>query len=310
MNMFSIYVTLSKGQRSSFKKFLSGGDDRIAISNEFLRDKLKCFRLFHCFRDCFHDVQDYLMCKSIEEAEIFNKKVIRLGGTSLSATDVECVALFLTSSSHKQWVGLYLSNCYMQDHSLHIIHQHLNHNDVIIGTLSLHDNGLTSSSSSLIRDIVLSCKVEVLLISDNKTIGESEELYTMLSSSMLTRLYMDRTSLSSIAARTLFTAVKDNNKLKMLDISYNAITDDVAEALTTALATNKSLVELWMINNPISGEAMVTVAHALRDSNTLQLLYVPSYPPAIKDRISSIVQEINTKRRSQGIQEKLTVEYW
>ena len=40
--------------------------------------------------------------------------------------------------------------------------------------------------------------------------------------------------------------MKDNNKLKVLHISYNAITDDVAEAMTTELATNKSLVRLWM----------------------------------------------------------------
>ena len=100
--------------------------------------------------------------------------------------------------------------------------------------------------SSFISDIVLSCKVEMLRINHNRTIGESEELYTMLThpSSMLTRLHMDNTSLSSIAARTLFTAVKDTNKLKVLNISYNVITDDVAEDIATSLATNKSLVKL------------------------------------------------------------------
>jgi len=173
----------------------------------------------------------------------------------------------------------------------------------------LRDNGLTTSSSSFIRDIVLNCKVEELGISYNHTIGESGELYTMLThpSSMLTELYMWDTSLSSIAARTLFTAVKDTNKLMRLNINNNAITDDVAEDITTLLATNKSLVKLWMSDNPISGEAMLTIVQALRGNTTLQWLRVPSYPPAIKDRIRSIVQEINTKRRSQGILEKLTV---
>ena len=305
-NMFSIYVTLSKGQRSSFKKFLSGGDDKIAISREFLRGQLKCFRLFRCF----HDALDYQMCKSIEEAEIFNKKEINLSSTRLSATDLECVSLFLTSSSHKQWVWLYLSSCYIQDRGLHILHKHLINNDVTITNLLLRNNGLTNSSSSFVSDIVLSCKVEGLVISNNHTIGESEELYTMLThpSSMLTTLYMDYTSLSSIAARTLFTAVKDTNKLKELFIIHNAITDDVADDFTL-LTTNKSLVELWMSGNPISGEAMIRCLQALRGNNTIQVLYVPRYPPAIKDGIRSIEQEINTKRRSQGIQEKLTVEF-
>jgi len=62
-----------------------------------------------------------------------------------------------------------------------------------------------------------------------------------------------------------------------------------------------------MWDNPISGEAMVTTLDALRYNSTLQWLYIPSYPPAIMDRVRSIVQEINTNRRSQGIQEKLTV---
>ncbi|XP_065885615.1 protein NLRC5-like isoform X2 [Dysidea avara] len=307
-NMFFIYVTLTKGQRYSFKQFLSGGDDKIAISSKFLNNQLKCLRLYRCFKEAGDD----RMCKSIEEAEIFNKKKINLRWTSLSATDLECVSLFLTSSSHKQWVKLHLRDCYIQDRGLHTIHKYLKNCDVIINNLLLWNNGLTSSSSSFISDIVLSCKVEKLWINDNLTIGESVELYTMLThpSSMLTRLNMDNTSLSSIAARTLFTAVKDTNKLEELYISYNNITDDVAEDIATSLAANKSLVELRMSENPISGEAMTRILQALRGNNTIQELLVPSYPPAIKDMIRSIEQEINTKRRSQGIQEKLTVEFW
>ncbi|XP_065885602.1 protein NLRC3-like isoform X1 [Dysidea avara] len=306
-NMFFIYVTLTKGQRSSFKQFLSGGNNKIAISSEFLDDQLKCLRLYRCFKEAGDD----RMCKSIEEAEIFNNKEINLSSSRLSATDLECVSLFLTSSSHKQWVKLNLMLCYIQDRGLHTIHKYLKNCDVIINNLWLIDNGLTSSSSSFISDIVLSCKVEVLWISYNHTIGESEELYTMLThpSSMLTILYMSYTSLSSIAARTLFTAVKDTNKLKELSISHNAITDDVAEDIATSLATNKSLVKLRMSDNPISGEAITRIVQALRGNNTIQVLLVPSYPPAIKDMIRSIEQEINTKRRSQGIQEKLTVQF-
>ncbi|XP_065884085.1 NLR family CARD domain-containing protein 3-like [Dysidea avara] len=306
-NMFFIYVTLTKGQRSSFKQFLSGGNNNTDISSEFLKNQLKCLRLYRCFKEAGDD----RMCKSIEEAEIFNNKEIHLSFTSLSATDLECVSLFLTSSSHKQWVELNLSDCYIQDRGFHTIHKYLKNGDVIINNLWLINNGLTSSSSSFISDIVLSCKVEVFMISVNHTIGESEELYTMLThpSSMLTGLGMSYTSLSSIAARTLFTAVKDTNKLKELNIKHNTITDDVAEDIATSLATNKSLVELRMSGNPISGEAITRILQALRGNNTIQLLVVPSYPPAIKDRIRSIEQEINTKRRSQGIQEKLTV-YW
>jgi len=304
-NMFSIYITLSKGQQPSFKEFLSGGDDKIAISEKFLCDQLKCFRLFHCF----HDSHDYRMCKFIEEAEIFNKKEIKLNGVRLSATDVECVSLFLTSSSNKQWLELDLDNCYVQDRGLHTLCKYLTGSDVSITELWLNYNGLTRSSSSFIRDIVLRCKVEVLWMFGNHTIGESRELYSMLThpSSVLTRLAMSDTSLSSIAAITLFTAVKNTNKLKRLYINNNPITDDVAGTMATALAANKSLVRLWMSDNHINGEAMITILRALRDNSTLQEVYVSSYSSAIKNRIKSIEQEVNIKRRSQGIHEILTL---
>ena len=304
-NMFDIYIMLSKGQRSSFKKFLSGGDKKIAISRKFLREQLKCFRLFHCF----HDAQDNQMCKSIEEAQIFNEKNIDLHLNTLLAIDLESVSLFLTSSSHKHWVQLSLSCCYIEDRGLHIIHKYLNDTNVTITEFRLNSNGLTSSSSSFISDIVLRCKVEVLDISRNHAIGESEELYTMLThpSSMLTILYMSHISLSFIAARTLFTAVKDTNKLKELYISNNAITDDVAEDVSALLTTNKSLLRLRIWGNRISGEAILSILQALRSNSTLQELAVSDYPPEIKDRIRSIKQEINTKRRSQGMRGKLKV---
>ncbi|XP_065914025.1 protein NLRC3-like isoform X2 [Dysidea avara] len=303
-NMFAIYVTLTKGQRYPFKKFLSGGEDKI-ISNKFLRDELKSLRLYQCFKEA----EDYIMCKSIEEAAIFSRKKVNLHSNSLSATDLDCVSLFLTSSSNKQWLELNLRSCYLQDRGLHIIHKYLNHSNITITKLWLGYNGLTRTSSSYISDIVLSCKVGEVLISGNHTVGENRELYTMLThpSTMLALLNMRDTLLSSNGAKLLFTAVKNAKKLKGLTINNNAITDDVVSEITTALTMNKSLIELWMWGNPISGEAIVTILQALRGNNTLQELYIPSYRLAVKHKIRSIEQEINTKRRNQGVEEKLTI---
>ena len=191
--MFFIYVALTKGQRCSLKTFLCGGDNKNAISSKFLDNQLKCLHLYRCFKEAGDDK----MCKFIEEAEIFNEKEIDLSLTSLSATDLECVSLFLTSSSHKQWAWLNLDNCYILDHGLHIIHKYLHSSDITITKLWLDYNGLTRSSSSFLKDIILSCKVERVGLNGNNTIGESEKLYTMLTnpSSKLTVLAMDRTSL-------------------------------------------------------------------------------------------------------------------
>ena len=202
VNMFSIYVTLSKGQRSSFKKFLSGGDDKITISSEFLYEQLKCFRLFAV--SMMRETIECVNPSKRQKSSIRKKSILAPLAYQLLISSV-CHVLFLTSSSHKQWMLLYLEHCYIQDRGLHIMHKHFIKNSITITNLSLFKNDLTNSSSSFVSDIVLICKVEMLEISGNDTIGESGELYTMLThpSSMLTQLFMTYISLSSIAARTL-----------------------------------------------------------------------------------------------------------
>ena len=308
-NMFSIYVSLTKGQRPSFKHFLCSGNKAIAISDKFLSDQLQCLRLYYCF----HEAGDVDICKTIEQSVTFNDKKINLSYTRLTASNVECVTVFLTSSSHKEWVELYLSGCYIQDHGLHILHRGLLHcRNITIDQLELSHNGLTTQSSSLISDITMRCKVKELVINGNYTIGEDEQLYSMLShpSTMVEELIMYNTQLSSRAAIALFIAVKDNNKLKKLNIYNNAITDDACDAITTALKSNNCLVTLYMNSNPLTGEAIVTIVNALKVNNTLSLLGFPQCPEGIEKTISSLQEVINKNRESQGCQVKLRIYYW
>ena len=308
-NMFSIYVSLTKGQRPSFKHFLCGGNKATTISDKFLNNPLQCLRLYHCF----HEAGDVDICKTIERSVTFHNKQINLSGTRLTASDVECVTVFLTASSHKEWVGLYLSHCYIQDHGLHILHRGLLHcRNITIDQLELRYNGLTTQSSSLISDITVKCKVKELGIVGNYTIGEDEQLYSMLSNpfTMLDTLDMYNIRLSSRAAIALFTAVKDNNKLKKLFINYNSITDDACDAITTALKSNNGLVRLHMYRNPLTGEAIVNIVNALKVNNTLEELWLSLCPEGIKKTISSLQEVISKNRESRGCQVKLRIEYW
>ena len=306
-NMFSIYVSITKGQRPSFKHFLCGGNKAIAISDEFLNNQLQCLRLYRCF----HKAGDVDICKAIERSVTFSDRKIDLRITRLTASDVECVTVFLTSSFHKEWVGLNLYNCYIQDHGLHILHRGLLHcRNITIDQLWLDYNGLTTQSSSLISDITVKYKVKVLMIGGNYTIGENEQLCSMLSnpSTVLEKLYMWDTKLSCRAAIAMFTAVKDNNKLKRLHIDINAITDDACDAITTALERNNCLVTLTMFSNPLTGEAIVNIVNALKVNNTLELLGLPDCPEDIKKTISSLQEVINKNRQSRGCQVELMIE--
>ena len=301
-NMFTIYVSLTKGQRSAFKQFLCGGSDKITIADEFLRSELKCFHLFHCF----HEASDKTMC---EGAAIFNNKKINLDHIKLSTGDIQSLCLFLASSFHKQWEEVSLCDCYIQDHGLHIIHKNLNNSGITITQLSLNHNGLTQTSSSFISNIVLSCKVEIVMISDNPTIGDNEELYTMLShpSSAMYYLDMNNVVLSSTACRALFAAVTETTKLRYLYISSNNITVDAADDIPNALAVNKSLHILQMYGNPIGEEAMQLIPQALRANKTLKQLVLPWYSSVIEEKIISLINEINNLRAKRRISQHLDV---
>ena len=307
-NMFTMYIALTKGQRSSFKKFLSSGNEAIAISHEFLKDQLKSLRLYRAFKEA----DDTRLCDTIERADIFHNRVIHLRYTALTASDIECISLFLASSFNKEWELLDLDGCYIQDKGLNTLWRGLRHTtDITINSLWLNNNGLTVQSSSLISKLTEKLKVKLLDIGGNETIGEDQQLYTMLSnpSSVLERLIMQDTQLSSTAATDLFISLRNNHKLKGLYIDGNGITDDACDAITAALMSNRCLDTLSMYRNPLSSEAIVTIVQCLEANNTLQLIGLPNCPQATKENISSIKEAVNNKRASRGCQVKLEVEF-
>ena len=315
-NMFGFYIALTKGQRPSFRQFikpsfgqrfkgfLTGHGAQVA----FLDDKVKCFHLFQCF----FEAGDNEMCRSIENAKIFNNKIINVRWTRLSPSDVECLTVFLTCSSHKEWKRLNLSLCYIQDQGVHILHRGLTSCDVTITELDLSYNGITESSSSAISDITISCRVKTLDISGNDTVGDDEKLYSIISdpSSMLEILYMSITKLSSNAAIKLYTALSEGKKLRTLWISYNNITDEACDAIIMAMKNNTSLVELYMYDNPISEKCAQFIVESLLHNNTLQELWLPDYSEDAKKRIRLSVEEVNKKRASRECQVELKVNWF
>ena len=307
-NTFSIYISLTKGQRYSFKQFLSDGNKVIAISVKFLKDQSKCLRLYQIF----NEANDHAMCYTIEQAEIFLNKIIRLWGTTLLYNDMECLSLFLTSSSNKQWEMLNLFSCHIQDKGLNILCRILRHSsDVIINHLELHYNDLTRQSSSLISKLSVKCRVRRLWINGNYTIGEDRQLYYMLTDpfTVLEVLHMGFIQLSSQGAVHLFNAVKDNNTLKKLHIDRNFITDDACDVITTALERNSCLVTLGMWSNPLSSEAILNIVQCLEVNNTLQLLGLPDSPQDNQENVTFLQEVVNKKRESRGCQVKLKIKF-
>ena len=314
-NMFAIYISLTKGQRVSFKQFIKPSlGQRFKglmvgeqVKTRFLEDKIKCFHLFRCF----FEADDKEMCKSIENAKSldFTSKMIRLYNVRLSPGDVECLTVFLTCSSHKQWEELDLDRCYIQDYTVHILHRGLTSCDVTISALWLQSNGLTESSSSAISHITISCRVKKLDISFNNMVGEDEKLYAIISNpaSVLEELYMFSTKLSDDAAIELFIALGSGKILKKLYIDRNDITDKACNAIIMAMKKNTSLVILDIDRNPISGGCAQLIVEALQCNSTLQELYLPLYSDDVMKKIRLLAEEVNKKRESSNGQVKLEI---
>ena len=306
-NMFTIYITLTKGQSFSFRKFLSGGDDTIAIHSKFLEDKLKSIHLYRCFNEASGDDR---VCRTIERK--FSNGIIDFTRTTLSTNDIENIAVFLTCSNIKQWKGLYLWACNIQDAGLRILLRILSSSTITIEQLLLGSNDLSSSSDGCLSDIVINCRVRVLSIGYNKTIGQTEELFpTILSSPSLEELHIRDINLSSRAAIMIFTALKEKKtKLKRLGMAANDVTDDACDVIAETLQVNSTLEYLNIRGNKISKEALQLILTSLRHNNTLTELLVPSnYSEGDNKRILALRDIVDDERKRRGCQEKLNVEF-
>ena len=301
-NTFAIYVALTKGQRSSFKKFIFRTTN---ISRIFLNNVDLCLILYRCF----YEAGDEEMCKNIAMAKIFSKRVIDLDFYDCTPTQMECITLFLTTSIHQRWVEVFFG--YVQDCGFYILHRGLKSSGITITELSLSDSGLTSSSSMLVSNVALNCRVKKLVLDYNETIGENEQLYSMLShpSTTLEVLSIYEIKLSSRAANILFTALEYNSTLKILSVEGNDITDDTCPSIANMIKLNNCLVKLWMRFNPISAEAILLILQALQFNNTLRTLRLPNHPKDVKTNIKSTEKKINKLRECQGFHVKLIIDF-
>ena len=304
-NMFTIYITLTKGQRSSFRKFLSGGDDTIAIHSKFLDDELKSIHLYRCFNEVSGDDP---VCRTIDLK--FSDGIIDFSVTTLSTDDVVNIATLLSCSNIKQWKVLHLDSCHIRDAGARILYRMLQSSSITIEQLVLYNNDLSSSSDGCLADIVINCGVISLSISCNKTIGQTEEFFpTILSSPSLEEFYINDINLSSRAAIMIFTLLKEKKtKLMGLFMADNDVTDVACDVIAETLQVNSTLEYLSIYGNKISKEALQLILNSLRHNNTLTSLQLPKeHSEGDKKQILALGDIVNEERKRRGCRAKLNV---
>jgi len=305
-NMFNFYVALTKGQSCSFKQFLCCGDNTISIHNKFLEDKLQCLRLYRTF----YEADDKQMCYTIEKKFTDDNELDLIDITLLPNTLLDA-AILLTCSSIKNWDTVNLTSCHIQDDGVRQLHRILKHNIITIENLYLNNNDLNSSSDSYLSEIIISCEVKVLNISDNKTIGETDN-FTVLSdkSTQIERLYMhDNRYSSSKWAVKLIQSLKENKTLRLLWIGGNRITDEICDVTCDVLHNNTTLEELYISYNDISAETSKKIVISLNNNNSLKVLSLPVYPDDIIKEIALLQNEVIKKRKCHGCNLELVINH-
>lgn len=261
----------------------------------------------------YYKAGDIESCSYVEQLQCFEDREINLKGYKMLQEDMECVAEFVNSSSIKAWVEINLSYCNICAH-IDIMYRKLNAcecNDVTIEVLQLNYNHITGVHASWVSEIVVNCKVHKLFIDGNHGIGESEQLYFMLSSpsTNLEVLYMNDVRLSYKDAIYLFKALQHNKTLKELIVTNNNITDRACEAITTALKKNNCLAKLWIWNNPLSSEASKFMLGALKNNCSLERLGLPCYNENTERNIISLKEVVNKTREDHRCQVKLSIDF-
>ena len=306
-NMFSMYVGLTKGQRSSFRKFLAGSDSQHGIAEKFLKEQTKCLYLYKHF----YEAGDKEMCKHICKATTFSERIINLRGVILLPHDVNCLGFFLAKSPIKQWKRLELINCNIRDIGCQIFHRSVVEQTtaVTIDYINFSSNTLTSASAQYISEIAVSCKAKLLHLNGN-IMGKTDGLSGMLQCSMLEEIYIHSSKLHTSSAIDLVKVLRsEKSQLKTLSLMHNEIQDEASTEIASMLQVNKSLKSLWINANPLSGEAVITIVAALSSNNTLQLLKVPRQSYEVRKLIIREVKRINQSRETMKCYTELSVDF-
>ena len=242
LNMWIMYVGITKGEQKKFKHFLSGSRFNFLIpkiSNKILNNKIKCLYLLRCAAE----VQESKFLESVQG--IFKEKAIDLSNTTLSETDVKTLAVLLLDLPGGPWT-LNLSRCNISNEHCKVLFEIFSSQTVTanIKTVNISFNKISSENLyRLCHELFKSWKTkEVILpidaLHNSMTIKRIEHfIYTLddliqtnrLSSGILMILYEANKG-------TIIVVYSNLNYVKCFQLYVNDLNEDVAKRLTKLVA--------------------------------------------------------------------------
>ena len=313
-NLFAMYVGLTKGQRPSFKKFLSDfgktftfsrsifpgkSQSCTIIADKLVKDGRKCLRLFQCF----YEANDVEACNTVAK-KFYDSKMITLNENEIPLLPnyLQCLNFFLTNSVAKNWSQLNLANCSIRDAGISVLHKVLSNRDhgITIEEIILSSNSLTAQALQDITEIVISCETKKLDLSFNSIEYDITLGNLAVAASSIQNLNLSFNKLTSKGTIAFLSSLQMNKKmtLKVLEINSNSIDDKSVKAITEFLKENQSLEKLSIYGNQISEDSIDQIANSLHENNALKEIMFDTCSPGLKQKLKSIEQQIINNRQS------------
>ena len=138
--------------------------------------------------------------------------------------------------------------------------------------LYLYSNDLRSSATVILQALKKNSKLKALnLGSNNMSSQVANDLANVIkNNSGLKELYLYSNDLRS-SATVILQALEENSKLKVLNLSNNNMTSQVARDLANVIKNNSGLEELYLYSNDLRSSATV-ILQALEENSKLKVL--------------------------------------
>jgi Ran GTPase-activating protein (RanGAP) involved in mRNA processing and transport len=122
---------------------------------------------------------------------------------------------------------------------------------------------------------------------------------TLLKESKIDSLSLAWNELNDEDMTSIADIIKEN-KIRELDLSWNRIGPQGAFILAEALEKNTSLIQLILINNPITSKGAMFFAQGMKKNISLRFLALRSDANPIDERIISLLKVLASTSRAQS----------
>ena len=272
MNTWIMFVGLTQGKTTAFKRFLAGKSSRLYgdlhyshISSEIMSDKLKCLHLFQCFKEA----NDTDMYRKV--GELLENDQIDLSGKTLLPKHVITLAFFLVQSCKytSSWDKLDLSSCNMHDITCFMLLRALNYQEarICIKIIDLSCNKLTAQSAGTLASLLQECGTEELDIIGNQLGDEGAEYFTscLIDNTTLRLLMMDDNTITSSVADKIESEMISKTSLQIIGITSQQlyVKNECGSHITDVLLHYSSLTKFSMTYCTVISEEMIAILNIL-----------------------------------------------